>query len=225
MRRASARSAVVGPSGRTPCAHAMAGTSTMQASFQILIRERREASAMPRPPDLPRPVFMLILSPMRKASALLVIAVSLALAAAPAEARKRAKRRGKAPAPVAAVTRDGWPNVMSAAAVIVDLDKGEEIYAKNADDQRFIASVGKLFVALVVRDKGLPLDGKTTITEEDKDLSRGGARSRLLVGKTFTNHDLLRAMLIASDNRAVTAVARGAGLGPKELVEALNAKA
>ncbi len=165
------------------------------------------------------------MSPMRRASALIVIAALLVAWAAPAEARKRSKRRGRTAPPVPALTRDGWPNVMAAAAVVIDLDKGEELYAKNPDDKRFIASVGKIFVALVVRDKEIPLEGKTSITEEDKQFARGGARSRLLVGKTFTNVDLLRAMLIASDNRAVTAVARGAGLTPRALVEAVNEKA
>lgn len=126
---------------------------------------------------------------------------------------------------MAPLTKDGWPNVMSAAAVVVDLDKGEELYAKDPDAQRYIASVGKLFVALVVRDKGIPLEGKTVITEEDKKYASGGARSRLLVGKTFTNHDLLKAILIASDNRAVTAVGRAVGLSPDELVKAVNEKA
>ena len=34
----------------------------------------------------------------------------------------------------------------------------------------------------------------------------GGSRTRLDVGETFTNEDLLRAMLMASDNRAPTAL-------------------
>jgi D-alanyl-D-alanine endopeptidase (penicillin-binding protein 7) len=149
--------------------------------------------------------------------------VCLCLLTAPASARKRGKARGKIAA-VPALTAGGLPNVMSAAAVVVDLDKGEEIYAKNADDRRHIASVGKLFVALVVREKKVPLTEKTTISEEDKKYARGGAKSRLLVGKTFTNHDLLRAMLVASDNRAVTALGRAAGLDPEQLVAAVNAK-
>jgi D-alanyl-D-alanine endopeptidase (penicillin-binding protein 7) len=123
------------------------------------------------------------------------------------------------------VTKEGAPNIQAAAAVLVDLDAGQEIYAKNADDVRPIASVGKLFLALALRDKNIPLDGKTTITDEDRKFAEGGARSRLLVGKTFTNHDLLRAMLIASDNRACTALGRGAGMTPAELVAAMNEEA
>jgi D-alanyl-D-alanine endopeptidase (penicillin-binding protein 7) len=121
-----------------------------------------------------------------------------------------------------ALTRDGLPNVKADSAIIVDLDTGEELFAKNADAVRPIASVGKLFLALAVRAKGLPLEGTTTIVADDKEFASGGARSRLPVGRTFNNHDLLRAMLIASDNRACTAVGRGAGLDPKGLVAAMN---
>jgi D-alanyl-D-alanine endopeptidase (penicillin-binding protein 7) len=56
-------------------------------------------------------------------------------------------------------------------------------------------------------------------------LAAGGARSRLAVGRSFKNIDLLRAMLISSDNRACSALGRAMGLRPAELVEALNAKA
>ena len=158
-------------------------------------------------------------------AAIWLLATALLLGPArPAWARgRKAAKTQKVPP----LTKDGWPNVMSRAAVVLELDSGAELYAKDPDAVRPIASVGKLFVALVVRDKQLPLDGKTTITEEDRTFARGSgkARSHLYVGRTFTNHDLLRAMLISSDNRAVTAVARGAGLSPDELVAALNAKA
>src|SRR5262249_11557529 len=40
----------------------------------------------------------------------------------------------------------------------------------------------------------------------------------------YTNHDLLRAMLISSDNRACSALGRAVGLDPDKLVDALNAK-
>ena len=52
--------------------------------------------------------------------------------------------------------------------------------------------------------------------------ARGGSRTRLDVGDTFRNKDLLRAMLMASDNRAPTALGRAAGMTPDELVAAMN---
>jgi D-alanyl-D-alanine endopeptidase (penicillin-binding protein 7) len=73
--------------------------------------------------------------------------------------------------------------------------------------------------------KHLDLDGWTSITKLDASYARGGARTRLDIGQTFRNKDLLRAMLIASDNRAPTALGRAAGMDPDELVAAMNAVA
>lgn len=117
---------------------------------------------------------------------------------------------------------DDLPDVKSKSAVVIDAENGAEIFAKDADEIRAIASTTKIFVAMAVRKKGLDLDGWTTITKGDARWSRGGARTRLDVGDTFRNRDLLRAMLMASDNRAPTALARAAGMTPDELVAAMN---
>jgi D-alanyl-D-alanine endopeptidase (penicillin-binding protein 7) len=158
---------------------------------------------------------------MRRAAA--IFALLCAVSFAPPEAI--ARKRGRAPREIPELTRDGLPNIQSQAALVVDLDGGTEIYARNPNEVRAIASVGKLFLALVVMDRRLDLDGVTKITEEDMRLAAGGARSRLAVGRSFKNIDLLRAMLISSDNRACSALGRAMGLRPAELVEALNAKA
>ena len=117
---------------------------------------------------------------------------------------------------------DDLPEVKSRAAVVLDAATGAEIFSKDADKIRPIASTTKIFVAMAVRKKGLNLDGWTEITKSDARHARGGARTRLDVGKTFRNRDLMRAMLIASDNRAPTALARAAGMSPDALVAAMN---
>lgn len=122
-------------------------------------------------------------------------------------------------------TPDNLPNVQSASAIVVDLDTGDVLYEKNADEVRPIASTGKVFVALLVRQRHIDLDAETEITAVDRDLSRGGARTHLPVGYAFRNLDLLRAMLIASDNRAPSALGRAVGLDPPQLVAALTAYA
>jgi len=124
-----------------------------------------------------------------------------------------------------ALTADGLPNVQASSAFIVDLDSGEQLFAKNLDDIRAIASTSKLFVAMVVRRRGIDLDATTTITEQDAKLARGGARTRLFTGHSFKNIDLLRAMLIASDNRAPSALGRAVGLSPMALIYEMNALA
>jgi D-alanyl-D-alanine endopeptidase (penicillin-binding protein 7) len=109
--------------------------------------------------------------------------------------------------------------------MILDARTGAEIFGKDADEVRAIASTTKIFVAMVVRKKGIALDDYTEITRADAKASRGGSRTRLDIGQSFKNADLMRAMLMASDNRAPTALARAVGLDSTQLVEAMNALA
>jgi D-alanyl-D-alanine endopeptidase (penicillin-binding protein 7) len=120
------------------------------------------------------------------------------------------------------LTADGKPNVQARSAIVIDLASGDVLFQKNADEPMPIASVSKLAAALTVRDKGLDLEGTQTISKEDHQHTRGGAPSRLRVGLTFFNHDLLRAALIASDNRAVVAMGRSIGLEPDAFAQAMN---
>ncbi|HLU67371.1 MAG TPA: serine hydrolase, partial [Kofleriaceae bacterium] len=136
--------------------------------------------------------------------------------------KRRKKRAARRTPPVPALTAHGLPNVRSASALVVDLDSGTILYGKNPDRVRAIASTGKLFAALVVRQRGLDLEAATEITWDDVDAARGGARTRLDLGESYTNGDLLRVMLVASDNRAVTALGRAVGLSPSGLVAAMN---
>jgi serine-type D-Ala-D-Ala endopeptidase (penicillin-binding protein 7) len=119
---------------------------------------------------------------------------------------------------------DELPDIKSRSAVVLDARTGDEIFGKDADEIRPIASTTKIFVAMAVRKK-LDLDDWTEVTRTDARYARGGARTRLDIGQKFRNKDLLRAMLIASDNRAATALGRAAGMSPDELVEAMNAVA
>jgi D-alanyl-D-alanine endopeptidase (penicillin-binding protein 7) len=127
--------------------------------------------------------------------------------------------------PIATYTRGGMPNVQAQSAVVVDLDGNEELFTKNPDEIRPIASISKLFAILVVLDRKLDMDASTVMTESDKQIATGGARSRLPIGLAFTNRDLLHAALMASDNRAVPALGRAVGLDPPAMVAAMNAKA
>lgn len=153
-----------------------------------------------------------------------LIASLLAASASPAVADRRAttveKRAGGAE-----TAPSQLPTVKSASAAVLDLRTGAELFGKNADEVRAIASTTKIFVALAVRKKGLDLDGWTAIDSVDVKWAKGGSRTRLDLGQSYRNHDLLRAMLMASDNRAPTALGRGAGMSAKELIAAMNAVA
>ena len=123
-----------------------------------------------------------------------------------------------------AALKGSLPNVQATGAVVIDLDSGQELFARRADSPRAIASISKLAATLTVMDKGLDLDGLTTIKKVDVEVARGGARSRLLEGMTLSNRDLLHAALLGSDNRAVSALGRAAGLGTTQFTAAMNHK-
>jgi serine-type D-Ala-D-Ala endopeptidase (penicillin-binding protein 7) len=147
------------------------------------------------------------------------------LAPTGAAAKRKHGSKGGKNAPVPALTRDGKPNVLARSAIVIDLKSGEELYVRNADEVRAIASLSKLMAVMAVLDANIPLETTTAITEEDRKVARGGAKSRLLAGMTFTNRDLIHAALLASDNRSIPAMGRGASMTPQELTAAMNKKA
>ena len=113
----------------------------------------------------------------------------------------------------------------SPSVVILEAGTHRELLAKHADDPRAIASMTKIFAALVLRKHKLDLDGWTEITDVDAKTAEGGAGTRLLRGESFRNLDLLHAMLLVSDNRVPTALARSVKLSPSELLDEMNALA
>jgi D-alanyl-D-alanine endopeptidase (penicillin-binding protein 7) len=121
--------------------------------------------------------------------------------------------------------RNNLPNIQALGALVVDLDSGQELYSRKPDQARAIASISKLAAMMVVMDHDIPLEELTTMKKVDLDVARGGAPSRLLEGMTLSNRDLLHAALLGSDNRAVSALGRAAGLNATQLAEEMTRKA
>ncbi|MGE0311055.1 MAG: serine hydrolase [Lautropia sp.] len=95
----------------------------------------------------------------------------------------------------------------SAVALVIDADSAEVLYAKNTEFVLPIASLTKLMTAMVVLDAGQSLDEVIEITEADRDRLRS-SRSRLPIGSALTRRELLQLALMASENRAASALAR-----------------
>jgi D-alanyl-D-alanine endopeptidase (penicillin-binding protein 7) len=147
-----------------------------------------------------------------------------ARATASARARHKATRNAVSFQPRVPAVRGGLPNVQALGALVLD-ENGRELYARNPDHERPIASISKLAATLVVVDRNLEMEGLSTITRADTEVARGGARSRLLEGLTLSNRDLLHAALLGSDNRAIPALGRAVRLSPSQLAAAMTAKA
>ena len=112
----------------------------------------------------------------------------------------------------------------SESVLVVDQQTGEALYAKNPNVQTPIASITKLMTSMVVLDAKLPMDEMITITKQDVDHLKY-THSRLAVGATLSRGELLHLALIASENRAASALCRTYPGGTPACVRAMNAKA
>jgi D-alanyl-D-alanine endopeptidase (penicillin-binding protein 7) len=116
------------------------------------------------------------------------------------------------------------PKVRSHIALIYDEQTQSPLFDKNAEQVVPIASITKLMTAMVMLDAMQPMDEEIGV--EDDNLNKiKRAKSRLPVGLTLTRGELLRLALMASENRAASALARSYPGGTEAMVAAMNAKA
>jgi D-alanyl-D-alanine endopeptidase (penicillin-binding protein 7) len=127
-------------------------------------------------------------------------------------------------APSVAIDNHGPLRLQSAAAVVYDDQSGKQIFSKNEDVPRPIASITKLMTAMVLLDAHLPMNEMITVTSDDVDTLRGSS-SRLRVGTELTRGELLRLALMSSENRAAFALARTYPGSTPAFVQAMNQKA
>jgi D-alanyl-D-alanine endopeptidase (penicillin-binding protein 7) len=126
-----------------------------------------------------------------------------------------------------ALSRGGEPRepaLKSQAALVVDQESGEILLGKNSESKLPIASLTKLMTAIVTLDAELDPGEPITITKADVDRLRG-SHSRLQVGTTLTRDELLHLALMASENRAASALANAYPGGKEACVLAMNLKA
>ncbi len=115
-------------------------------------------------------------------------------------------------------------SIASTKALVMNQNTHEIIYSKNLDTPTPIASVTKLMTAMVVLDAKLNLNDQVSITDMDVDYLKGTS-SRLPVGTTMTREDMLNLALIASENRAASALATNYPGGKARFIQDMNAKA
>jgi len=112
----------------------------------------------------------------------------------------------------------------SANVLVYEADTGRPLYQKAANDVTAIASITKLMTAMVVLDANLPLDEPLEVDMGDFDFVKG-TRSRLSMGVEMPRREMMRLALMASENRAASALARHYPGGQDAFVTAMNEKA
>ena len=115
-------------------------------------------------------------------------------------------------------------HLASQSVLILDASSGETLFSRNAAMVTPIASITKLMTAMVVLDRGLGMNQRVVISEDDMD-SLKFTRSRLRPGATLTREELILLALMSSENRAATALGRTFPGGMPAFVAAMNAKA
>lgn len=117
----------------------------------------------------------------------------------------------------------GDPGLKSSSVMITD-QAGAVVYARNPEQIRSIASLTKLMTAMVVLDTKMDLEESIRISRDDRDLIKLTG-SRLGFGASLSRGQLLHLALMASENRAATALGRTSEGGMTGFVAAMNAKA
>ena len=109
------------------------------------------------------------------------------------------------------------PEVRSSMAMVVNQNTDKVIYQKKAYTQTSIASLTKLMTAMVILDSGIDLNEKVAISKHDIDRLKWTG-SRLTIGTKLTRLELLSVALMASDNRAASALSRSYPAGKKAFI-------
>lgn len=112
----------------------------------------------------------------------------------------------------------------SSVALVADADSLEVLYAKNPSAVLPIASITKLMTVVVTLEANLDLNEVITITNADIDHYKRTS-SRLRPGSEFTRRELIHLALMASENRAASALGRSYPGGLAACVAQMNRRA
>jgi D-alanyl-D-alanine carboxypeptidase (penicillin-binding protein 5/6) len=112
--------------------------------------------------------------------------------------------------------------VEAASAILADLDSGQVLWERNADEPRPIASVTKIMTALLVLEATGPGE---TVTASANAADQTGAELGLVPGEALPVRDLLMALLLQSANDAAVALAEHVGGSIEGFVDGMNRRA
>ncbi len=113
-------------------------------------------------------------------------------------------------------------NTKVKAAVAFDVETDSVLYSKNSTEKMPIASLTKIMTALVVLDN-VDLNGAVTISRNAFDTD--GRKDSLAVNEKIKAEDLLKIMLIRSNNTAAVSLAEHTGGNVDGFVKLMNKKA
>lgn len=131
--------------------------------------------------------------------------------------------------PVESNNLDGWPQgpgVYAESQIVMDINTGSVLYAKNIDEKQFPASITKIMTALVALENS-QLTDRVKFTEDSISfLEYGDAHIGMKAGEEISMEDALYGMMLASANEVSHAIAECAGgFGYEGFIAKMNEKA
>jgi D-alanyl-D-alanine carboxypeptidase (penicillin-binding protein 5/6) len=128
---------------------------------------------------------------------------------------------GGEPTRVASIPRTPPPAVVAESVLVMDVESGRILYAKNADNVRPVASTQKIITALCVLDAG-NIDKPVVISAYDTACEP--TKLYLKPGETYTRRELLKVLMVKSANDVSRALARDVGGSVEGFAAMMNAK-
>ncbi|MEG1505267.1 MAG: D-alanyl-D-alanine carboxypeptidase family protein [Lachnospiraceae bacterium] len=124
---------------------------------------------------------------------------------------------------------ENWPQgpaVYAESAIVMDVNSGAILYAKNVDEKRFPASITKIMTALVTLENSQLTDRVKFTKDSISFLEYGDAHIGMKPGEEISMEDALYGMLLASANEVSHAIAENAGgFGYDGFIAKMNEKA
>lgn len=110
----------------------------------------------------------------------------------------------------------------AASSVLMDVDSGRVLYARNENSKMLIASTTKIMTALVALENG---DLSSTVKVTAEAANTEGSSMYLKAGEKLTLETLLYGLMLCSGNDAAVAVAQGVAGSTDKFVKLMNQKA
>lgn len=122
---------------------------------------------------------------------------------------------------------EGWPTgpqIYSESGIVMDMDTGAVLYAKNIDDQHYPASITKILTALVALENTNLTDTVKFTWDDIGFLEYGDAHIGMKEDEEISMEDALYGMLLASANEVSHAIASNTPGGYEHFIEMMNEK-
>lgn len=114
------------------------------------------------------------------------------------------------------------PKINATTGILIDAHSGEVLWQKNADVQMAPASMTKMMTAILTVEN-LKMD--TVVKADEEMVNVDGNRIYMEKGEKFTVEQLLKAMLVGSENDCAVALAKTISGSVKDFSNLMNGKA